>query len=75
MIGQRMLHRDAVKVVDSGGNAVRHTPELVSKLFDEELRRILRELPSDVDDKAIEKYRRARRMSEEMIVRGEFDPV
>jgi len=75
MIAQRILHRDTVRLVDDNDNPVRHTPELVSELFDEELKRILRELPADTDDQTIERYRRARRISEEMIARGEFDPV
>src|ERR1043166_7545322 len=49
MIAQRILHRDWVKVVDREGRAVRHTPELVSELFDEELTRIIGELPKDTD--------------------------
>jgi malate synthase len=54
---------------------VRHTPEFVSELFDEELNRILRELSAEAPPEAIEKYRAARRVSEEMIARGEFDPI
>lgn len=75
MIAQRTLHRERVKIVDSSGRAVAHTPELVSELFDEELNRIIRELPPDVDESDVERYVSARRISEEMIARGEFDPV
>jgi malate synthase len=75
MIAQRMAHRDAVKIVDSDGQAVRHTPELVSEIFDQELNRIIRELPPDASDSVVATYARARRISEEMIARGEFDPV
>ena len=75
MIAQRMLHRDTVKVIDSVGNAVSHTPEFVSELFDDELKRILGELPRGTDGLTIEKYRRARKISEDMIARNEFDPV
>lgn len=75
MIAQRMLHRDEVRIVDQAGNPVRHTPEFVSDLFDEELNRILGELPAKGEASVVEKYRQARRMSEEMIVRGEFDPI
>jgi malate synthase len=75
MIAQRILHRDAVKIVDEDGRPVRHTPEFVSELFDEELNRILRELSAEAPPEAIEKYRAARRVSEEMIARGEFDPI
>lgn len=75
MIAQRIAHKDDVKIVDKDGRATSHTPELVSELFDEELNRIIRELPTDADDSVVEKYRRARRISEEMISRGEFNPV
>ena len=37
MIAQRMVHRDAVTIRDASGEAVAHTPERVSRLFDEEL--------------------------------------
>jgi malate synthase len=75
MIAQRIRHRGAVKIVDEDGQAVRHTPEFVSEIFDQELNRILRELPPDTSPEAIEKYRAARRVSEGMITRGEFDPI
>ncbi len=75
MIAQRILHRDAVKIVDDDGRPVKHTPEFVSGLFDEELNRILRELPADTPAEVIEIYRAARRISNEMIARGEFDPI
>jgi len=75
MIAQRILHRDAVKIVDEDGRPVRHTPEFVSELFDEELNRILRELSAEALPEAIEKYHAARRVSDEMIARGEFDPI
>ena len=60
---------------DDEGKPVRHTPELVTRLFDEELERILRELPADVPEAARDKYRQARQISEEMITRGQFNPV
>lgn len=75
MIAQRMAHRETVKVVDADGRAVTHTPELVSELFDEELNRIIRELPRDSNDSVVETYARARRISEEMIAHNQFDPV
>ncbi len=73
MIAQRVRHR--VKVADVDGNIVTHTPQLVRQVFDEELARILRELPAEADAESAELYREARRMSEEMITRGEFDPA
>jgi malate synthase len=75
MIAQRMRHANAVKIADARGGAVRHTPELLSELFDEELNRILRELPAGADETTVDKYVQARRVSEEMIARGDFDPV
>lgn len=74
MIAQRTRHRDAVRIVDQGGNPVRHTPEMVSELLDEALHRILRELPKDADESSVEQYSQARRISEDLIARGEFDP-
>lgn len=75
MIAQRIRHSDAVQLLDENGRPVRHTPEFVSELFDEELNRILRELPADTPPEVIERWRTARRVSEEMITRGEFDPI
>jgi malate synthase len=72
MIAQRMKHTDAVDIVDEGSKCVRHTPEFVTSLFDEELERLLQEKDGA---SAQESLRAARRMSEEMIRRGEFDPV
>ena len=46
MIAQRMRHRDVIAVLNEQGEAVQHTPEFVTRLFDEELKRILHELPS-----------------------------
>ena len=41
MISQRVLHQ--VPVQDSEGKSVRHSPKLVSRLFDEELERLVQE--------------------------------
>jgi malate synthase len=75
MIAQRILHRDAVRIGDDEGNSVHHTPELVTKLFDEELERIIAELPPDAGPGEIATFCEARRISEEMITLGQFDPV
>jgi malate synthase len=74
MIAQRMKHADAVEIVDEAGEAVRHTPEFVSRVFDEELKRLLREM-KESDAQVEARLREARRMSEEMIQRAEFDPA
>jgi malate synthase len=74
MIAQRLRH--GVTVADEKeGRPIKHTPELVTKLFDEELERILRELPPDAPPEAAAIYRKAREIGEQMIVRGEFNPV
>ena len=75
MLAQRILHKDAVQIIDEVGNTVKHTAELVSELFDEELNRMIRELPENRDDSTIEKYFQARRISETMIAQSDFDPV
>src|ERR1700723_3381037 len=75
MIAQRIKHRDKVKIVDENGTAVPHTPEFVSQLFDEELQRILKELPAGTPAETTERFRRARILSERLIVNGEFNPV
>jgi malate synthase len=75
MIAQRVLHRDLVSVQDEQGRAVKHTPEFITRLFDEELERLLAVLPSNAAPQEAERFRRAREMSEAMIVHGEFNPV
>jgi len=74
MIAQRILHRVTVTDDDEGW-PIRHTPELISKLFDEELNRILRELPAETPPEIAAVYCKAREIGEAMIVRGEFDPI
>jgi hypothetical protein len=54
---------------------VKHTPEFITQLFDEELDRLLRELPSGTKPEEADRFRRAREISEAMIVNGEFNPV
>ncbi|MBV8198220.1 MAG: hypothetical protein JO263_08795 [Candidatus Eremiobacteraeota bacterium] len=63
MIAQRLRH--------PGG----YTPPSLSATFDEELDRILLELPAQTDDAARSRYRKAREISEEMIRSGTFDPT
>jgi malate synthase len=75
MIGQRMKHSDKVEIVDEDGIPVPHTPELIQQLFDEELDRLLRETAKDHDPQIAATLREARGISEEMIRRGEFNPV
>ena len=70
MIAQRIRHRDRLEHMQA-----EHTPESISKMFDEELDRILSEIPPDAGETVIEKYRTARDISELLIRNGEFDPI
>ncbi len=74
MIAQRVVHRDLVKIYDDDGRPVKHTPELITRLFDEELDRLLKELPAGSPAEEADRFRRAREISEAMIVQGEFNP-
>ncbi|HET9408129.1 MAG TPA: hypothetical protein VFO39_12895 [Candidatus Sulfotelmatobacter sp.] len=75
MIAQRMTHCDLVTITDDNGKPVKHTPELITQLFDEELDRLLRELPAASGPEEAERFRQAREISEAMIVNGEFNPA
>ncbi|MEY2413984.1 MAG: malate synthase [Acidobacteriaceae bacterium] len=73
MIAQRMQHSDRTAVLDEAGNAVAHTPKLITQLFDEELEKVLQDSKQS-DPGTEETFREARRLSEAMILSGEFDP-
>jgi malate synthase len=75
MIAQRIRHRDSMEATNAQGISVRHTPEFVSELFDEELDRILRELPAGTNESEVEKYCEARRVSQLLVTNSEFDPI
>ncbi len=75
MIAQRMKHSDKVEILGEAGLPIRHTPELIHDLFDEELDRLLRETATNSDAQTAATLREARGISEEMIRRGEFDPA
>jgi malate synthase len=69
MIAQRIRHG----VV--GEDGTKHTQEVVATLFDEELAKLLDEHKGDEDAATVaEKYRKARELSEQMILSGDFDP-
>jgi len=75
MIAQRMRHSGHVEVVDENGAPVRHTPEFIRDLFDEELERLLRETAENSDPRIEATLREARVISEKMIRREEFNPA
>ena len=74
MITQRVRHK--VEVPGDDGTPVVHTPQLITRVFDEELAKIQRDLPSEIDTKAaVETLSEARRLAEEMIVLGHHSPL
>lgn len=72
MIAQRVKYE--VEVDIGFGLRVAHGWPLISSLFDEELAKILESLPDDVSKEVIDRYWEARKISEELIRREEFDP-
>ncbi|MCC6806361.1 MAG: hypothetical protein IT381_02965 [Deltaproteobacteria bacterium] len=73
MIAQRIRHKDTVAIVDDSGQKVVHTPELVTKIFDEELSKLQAELAKDDADR--NRYKVAREITENMIRENVFDPI
>src|SRR5947208_1142636 len=65
MIAQRILHK--VSVPDADGRAVTHSPEVVSRLFDEELERLARDWPK-AEAGSKETMQQARDLSEGMVL-------
>jgi malate synthase len=72
MIAQRLRHNGHVPVTDDGKIVV-HTPELVARLFDEELEKLVANPGRDLG--TVDTFREARRISAAMILNGEFDPI
>jgi malate synthase len=75
MIAQRMNHSADVDIFNEHGAPVRHTPELISRLFDEELEKLLGEIGNGKEEGTRESFREARILSEAMIRRREFNPA
>jgi malate synthase len=73
MIAQRVRHK--VSVPDEGGKAVEHSSALVTRIFDEELAKIQKNLPAEIDHNAAVTLPEARRIAEEMIVQAHHSPV
>jgi len=77
MLAQRMAHSEAVHVADETGQPAIHSAAFVSCIFDEELERILAELAVGKlkDTGTPETFRKARHLSEQMILQGQHSPV
>ena len=73
MIAQRTRHK--VNVTGDDGRPVEHSPQLVTRLFDEELAKIQRDLPTEIAGNEAATLPDARRIAEEMIVQGHHSPV
>lgn len=71
MIAQRIKHAETVQIVDENGNEILHTPEFITQIFDEELEKLLSESPNETH----ETLKEARRLSEEMILKEQHDPI
>jgi malate synthase len=73
MLAQRLRHSERTPIIDEqSGNAVRHTPELLTRVFDEELGKLIANPGKDLGTP--ETFREARRIGETMVTSGEFDP-
>ena len=73
MIAQRMKHYNEVPVAGDDGKPVAHTPEFITRIFDEELDKLLANPPKDAFDKP-EQFKIARQIAEAMVRNGEFNP-
>jgi len=73
MLGQRIKHAKQIKVEDENGQNVLHTYELLGKLFDEELNKLIANPPKNERGTA-DTLRQARHLAESMIVNNEIDP-
>jgi malate synthase len=73
MIAQRVRHK--VKVAGEDGKPVQHSAELVTRIFGEELAKIQKDLPAEIDHKAAATLPEARRIAEQMIVQGHHSPI
>jgi malate synthase len=74
MIVQRMKHSGKTPITDDSGKPVEHTPELITRLFDEEVEKIVAN-PARADLGTSQTFREARRIGEAMVQNREFNPV
>ncbi len=73
MIAQRVRHK--IKVAGDDGKPIEHSRELVTRIFDEELAKIQRDLPKEIDSKSATTLPEARCIAEAMIVQGHHSPI
>jgi malate synthase len=73
MIAQRVRHK--VSVDGEDGEPVKHSPDLATRLFDEELAKIQKDLPPEIDRTAAATLPEARRIAEQLIVQGHHSPT
>jgi malate synthase len=74
MLAQRVRHHRRIELTDAYGRQIDLTADRLGRIFDEELERLLSELPPDTPVEERRKYEAARGLSERMIARGRFDP-
>lgn len=72
MLAQRLQHSAEVHISDEEGHRIPHTPELLTRLFDEELEKLITNPGRDLGTP--DTFREARRISEAMVRNREFDP-
>lgn len=73
MLAQRLKHSERAPIIDEAtGQPVAHTPELLTRLFDEELRKLIDNPGKDLGTP--DTFREARRIGEAMIRNGEINP-
>jgi malate synthase len=73
MIAQRVRHK--VKVKGDDGKPLEHSSGLITRILDEELAKIEKNLPAEIDREAAKTLHEARRIAEEMIVQGQHSPI
>ena len=71
MIAQRMKHRETLKITDEKNQIIEHTPELIGEIFAQEHEKLLADAPAETHAK----WREAARLSEEMILKEQHDPI
>jgi malate synthase len=71
MLAQRVRHGG---VCDESGLLVAHTADFLSRLFDEELEKLLSE-PKLAEEGTADGFQRARRIAEAMVRNEEFNPI